>query len=229
MFQFKQFSIKDDRCAMKVGTDGVLLGAWADIDNASSILDIGTGCGLIAIMAAQRNRNAQITAIDIDEDAVAQAKENVQNSPWHERINVGIADIRSFSTSTFYDAILCNPPFYQEQTYSPSLSRTLARNARSLPFCELTDAASKLLTEEGLFHVILPTNAYSAFMTQCLAQGLSPVRKCMIKTVERKEPKRLMLTLSKRATKYNTETLVLQGADGMRSQEYTSLTQDFYL
>ena len=131
MFHFKQFNIDDTLCAMKVGTDGVLLGAWADVSEAGRILDAGCGSGLIALMVAQRNAKARITAIDIDEGAINQSVVNVQASPWAERIEVLLADLRTYSLDEHYDHIVSNPPFFNEALFSPTEQRAVARHSLS--------------------------------------------------------------------------------------------------
>ena len=148
VFRFKQFSIHHDRCAMKVGTDGVLLGAWGSVEG-KQILDIGTGTGLIALMAAQRNPEAEVLGIDIDPEAVLQAKENIAESPFSSRVRCILCDFRDAdfsSANTSFDAILCNPPFFTEDTLPDDVGRALARNNKSLPFDRLIPKAASLLT-----------------------------------------------------------------------------------
>ena len=138
-FQFKQFTVFHDRCAMKVGTDGVLLGAWTRTGQGCSILDIGTGTGLIALILAQRIPDARITAVELDREAALQAAENVRNSPWAARIEVVEADIRQYATrvSHPFDIIVSNPPFFNSSLHSPSEARTQARHTDSLSYAEL--------------------------------------------------------------------------------------------
>jgi len=138
-FQFKQFTVWHDKCAMKVGTDGVLLGAWADMEQARSILDVGTGSGLIALMAAQRNLTAAITAIDIDESAIIQARENFDRSPWVNRLTAEPISLEDFagSTDAMFDVIVSNPPYFHQSLHSPDKKRTLARHS-ALPYTGIT-------------------------------------------------------------------------------------------
>lgn len=215
---------------MRVGTDGVLLGAWADVDSASRILDIGTGCGLIALMAAQRNEQAVVTGIDIHEPSVMQAAENVASSPFSDRVRVLCCDVREYRSSEPFDVILCNPPYYTENVLPPEEDRRLARNTTSLNFRELLSCTSRLISSNGLFSVILPVQTRDAFMTAALLNGFSVHRECHVRTVPGKAPKRLLLTLSKlKSDSIIFEDLILQDSMGHRSHEYAALTQDFYL
>jgi tRNA1Val (adenine37-N6)-methyltransferase len=159
MFQFKKFTVQQDKTAMKVGTDGVLLGAWAPIDNhPNTILDIGAGTGLIALMLAQRSNAQQIDALEIDEDAYEQATDNFENSPWNDRLFCFHAGLDEFveDPEDEYDLIVSNPPFYTEDYKSEDASRDLARFEEAMPFEELVEAADLLLSEKGVFAVIIP-------------------------------------------------------------------------
>ena len=230
-FRFRQFQVSHDRCAMKVGTDGVLLGAWAQVEACRRVLDIGTGTGLIALMAAQRNAGAMVTAVEIDPDAVSQARENVGQSPFARRIEVVEADIRDYVPAEPFDCILCNPPFFSEDTLPPDGSRALARHASLLSFKELiTLVSNRLLSPDGTFHVILPHSECTSFVDEAFMCGLKLIRKCQVRTVLRKPPKRVLLSFSPRGPIVrDTETLVLQNPDGSRTEDYASLTQNFYL
>ncbi|MCF0198103.1 MAG: methyltransferase [Bacteroidaceae bacterium] len=228
-FRFKQFIILQDRCAMKVGTDGVLLGAWADVASARKILDIGTGTGLVALMVAQRASSAHVTALEISQEAAEQARENADSSVFRDRIDVICGDVRAHVGT--YDCIVCNPPFFTETTLSPDGDRAVARSTESLHFDELIKATDGLLTDDGSFHVILPTIHRNAFVSYCLLYNLFLYRECSVKTVERKEPKRTLLSFThdESCLKRPLEELVLNAPDGSRSNDYAALTQDFYL
>ena len=228
-FRFKRFKINHDRCAMKVGTDGVLLGAWGCVDG-KRILDIGTGSGLIALMAAQRNPDAEVLGIDIDEGAVSQAQENFVESPFGERVGCILQDILTFRPKECYDAILCNPPFYTEDTLPPDMARSLARNSASLPFEYLIGSVCKILSEKGVFSVILPVQAMQTFTGLCLDKGLYLVRRCLVRTTPKKTPRRALLTFAMDNSQATEETeLCLMNPDGSRSLAYSELTKDFYL
>ena len=243
-FRFRQFVVWHDRCAHRVGTDGVLLGAWASLEGRRRILDIGTGSGLIALMAAQRNAQARVVALEIDEAAAGQARENVAQSPFAERIKVVQADVRNFvavvpdksdDSSPFvgentFDCILCNPPFFTEDTLPDNSSRALARNAAMLSFDELLKAVHRLLSMDGEFHVILPSAEAKLFIDKAFMNGLHVVRHCRIRTVATKPPRRSLLSFSRTGgIVYATSELVLQNPDASRSAGYSSLTQGFYL
>lgn len=230
-FRFRQFEIYHDRCAMKVGTDGVLLGAWADVEHARRILDIGTGSALIAIMAAQRNASAQIIGVEIDSEAVAQARENVSRSPWSERVEIDLQDICNTSADQIgqFDCILCNPPFFIEDTLSPDSLRAAARHASGLTFDRLLCAVDRLITPDGTLSVILPSNARNQFITIGLKYKLFKCRECSVRTVPHKDIRRVMLTFSRTKYPIQAEELTLQNPDGTRTEAYANLTQEFYL
>lgn len=230
MFRFKQFSIEDDQCAHSVGTDGVLLGAWAQVEGRHRILDIGTGSGLIALMAAQREPHARVVGIEIDPAAAQQARKNVERSPFVKRVDIKEEDVKIFHTEEEFDCILCNPPFFTEDTQSPDANRARARHATLLRFPELISSACRMLSPDGEFHVILPASEEVSFVNQCFINGLKLTRCCQVRTVSRKSPKRVLLSFAQEgniATKH--EELVLQNTDGSRSESYSDLTKDFYL
>lgn len=235
IFRFKQFSIHHDRCAMKVGTDGVLLGAWGSVEG-KQILDIGTGTGLIALMAAQRNPEAEVLGIDIDPEAVLQAKENIAESPFYSRVECILCDFRDAdfsSANTSFDTILCNPPFFTEDTLPDDVGRALARNNKSLPFDRLIPKAASLLADEGKFSVIIPSQLVTDFVSLCLQNGLHLERRCLVRTTMKKPPRRTLMTFSKNVQSIMSDVpsteLCLQNPDGSRSQAYQELTKDFYL
>ena len=228
-FRFKRFCIRHDRCAMKVGTDGVLLGAWG-CEEGRRILDIGTGTGLIALMAAQRNPEALVLGIDIDEAAVRQAQENVAESPFAERVMCVLQDVLTFCPSERYDAILCNPPFFTEDTLPEGASRILARNNNVLPFPQLISRVRTLLSASGTFSIIVPAGLAQQIITLCLADGLHLQRRLQVSTTSRKPPRRTMLCFSPQPQSFVEEsTLCLTAPDGSRSQAYAELTEAFYL
>ena len=228
IFRFKQFSVRHDRCAMKVGTDGVLLGAWGSVEG-KRILDIGTGTGLIALMAAQRNPEADVLGIDIDESAVAQASENVAESPFSRRIECILQDVLTFAPEAPFDAILCNPPFFTEDTLPDDKGRALARNNKCLPFPQLIRKVAVLLAENGTFSLIVPSALAQEIVGLCMENGLHLVRRCQVHTTARKPPRRTLLEFSRQNRSCEMQTLCLVADDGTRSQQYQELTKDFYL
>ena len=248
MFSFKQFVIKQDKCAMKVGTDGVLLGAWADVpimfdENTSSsfntihpsprILDIGTGTGLVALMLAQRFPTAIVDAVEIDSSAAEQAKKNVECSPFASRVNVFESSIQQFAESATarYDAIVSNPPFFENALKNPDSQKAQARHTDSLSYRELLCVANKLLKEGGAISVILPTgNTLTRFIEEACYQGFLVSRQTLIRTTEKKSPKRCLVELKKcRKDDVKKEEVILMNSDNTRSEWYQNLTKDFYL
>ena len=231
-FTFKQFHIDHSRCAMKVGTDGTLLGAWAALPpHAKKILDIGTGSGLIAIMAAQRHPTAKITAIDIDKDCVLQATENAVASPWAERIEVIDTPLQEYSPEEKFDVIISNPPYFADSMHSPDRQRTTARHTASLSFKELTDGVLRLLADDGLFAVILPT-AESELLLSASRGRLFTWRRCEVWSTPESGARRIMLELMREPPKdlaQKEKIIIEQGGRHVYSEEYKALTADFYL
>lgn len=226
-FVFKRFTVRHDKCAMKVGTDGVLLGAWAN--GGERILDIGTGSGLIALFMAQRCPGARVTAIDIEPGACRQAIENVVNAGLSDRINVVETPLQDFDEGE-YDAIVCNPPFYADTLASKNRQRTMARSAETLPFSVLFRRVADLLAANGEFSVVIPASCRSVFDTEAAFAGMYPVRVLAVKTVPSKPVSRYLLAYSKRPV-HNVESQVvcLNDGEGQRSSWYAGLTKDFYL
>lgn len=231
-FTFKQFHIDHSRCAMKVGTDGTLLGAWATLPpHAKKILDIGTGSGLIAIMAAQRHPTAKITAIDIDKDCVMQATENAVASPWAERIEVIETPLQEYSPEEKFDVIISNPPYFADSMHSPDKQRTTARHTASLSFKELTEGVLRLLAEDGLFAVILPTTE-SELLLSASRGRLFTWRRCEVWSTPESGARRIMLELKREPPKdlaKKEKIIIEQGGRHVYSEEYKALTADFYL
>ena len=224
MFRFRQFSVRHDRCGMKVGTDGVLLGAWAGVDGAGTALDIGTGTGLIALMLAQRNAAVRVLGIDIDGDAVVQARENVAESPWPDRIDIRQADFCQDSLQGMqFDLIVSNPPFFQEDTACPDFRRDQARHSSSLPMPILIQRAAGLLSEEGCLCLIVPATAHAEVIGEAAANRLYLCRRTDIKTTPRKPPRRTLLEFSRRMVGCEHSVLTLN------SEAYQVLTGEFYL
>ena len=230
-FQFKQFTVVQDLCAMKVGTDGTLLGAWADAPiGASQILDIGTGTGLIALMMAQRFPEAQITGIDIDADATKQAQENITASPFANRIMINREDVTKITDKTGYDAIVCNPPYFVDSLTCPQDQRTLARHTVSLTYESLMHTASQLLKTEGILSLVIPADNQDNVESAAAFEGLFLNRICLIKTTPNKLPKRHLVEFRKHPVEQvRFEEQVLETSPGQRSEWYHNLTKDFYI
>lgn len=235
MFRFQKFSVAHSRSTMKVGTDGVLLGAWADTHSALNILDIGTGCGLIALMAAQRTPDAHVTAIDIDQASIDEATENFQASPFTERLEALRADIQTFSTqenTILYDCILSNPPFFTESLLSPNPTRAAARSvAGGLSFQTLIESAVRILRPGGSLQIILPFQEAPRILGIAIGAGLHLLRRTDITTKATKPPRRTLLhwTNVPSSTPILHDQLCLTDANGNRSKDYQTLTKEFYL
>ncbi|WP_163399900.1 tRNA1(Val) (adenine(37)-N6)-methyltransferase [Flavobacterium fluviatile] len=233
MFQFKQFAVNQDRCAMKVGTDGVLLGAWAPINhNPFSILDIGAGTGIIALMQAQRTNAEQIDALEIDEDAYEQAVENFENSPWGDRLFCFHAGLDEFieEPEDEYDLIISNPPFYSEDYKTENEQRDLARFQDAMPFEELVEAAGLLLSENGIFAVILPFKEEENFITLAKEAELYPAKITRVKGTPTSEIKRSLLAFSRNENPTTEiDELIIETSRHNYTPEYIQLTKDFYL
>lgn len=233
MFQFKKFTITQDRCAMKVGTDGVLLGAWTPIENRPfSVLDIGSGTGILALMLAQRSSAEQIDAIEIDEDAFEQCVENFENSPWADRLYCYHAGLDEFmeEPEDEYDLIVSNPPFYSEDYKTESEQRDLARFQDALPFEDLIEAASVLLSEYGIFSVIIPYKEEAKFIGLAKECNLFPLKITRVKGTPTTEIKRSLLAFSfAEKTNFPIDELVIETARHQYTEDYIALTKDFYL
>ena len=227
-FTFKQFEVRQEHCAMKVGTDGVLLGAWAHVEHCRRVLDMGTGTGLVALMTAQRSQ-AHIVAIDLDADAVAQATENASSSPWSGRIQVVEADAREIADSQPFDAILCNPPFFENSLKCPDSARTMARHTDTLTFDELARSASRLLSPEGELSVVIPYDRAHDMTVSCACHGLFATRQTIVVPVEGGKPKRILMAFTHQGAPHSIETLCIQNAERQYTPEYVSLVEDFYL
>ena len=232
-FQCKQFSLEQNRCAMKIGTDGVLLGAWTPIENNPfSILDIGTGTGIIALMLAQRSSANQIDALEIDEDAFEQATDNFENSPWSDRLFCFHAGLDEFveEPEDEYDLIVSNPPFYSEDYKSDNDQRDLARFQDAMPFEDLIEAAALLLSENGIFSVIIPFKEEESFSALAAAYELFPLKITHVKGNPTSQIKRSLLAFSRNKTQnFPIDDLVIETERHIYTPYYIALTKDFYL
>lgn len=238
MFTFKQFTIDDTHCAMKVGTDGVLLGAWADVAHSRSILDIGSGSGLIALMLAQRAPHARVTGIEIDNCAANDACHNVAASPFSERTEIVHADLLEWCKNHAgeFDTIVSNPPFHEESLLPPSAGRATARHTDGggLNFAALLHSTHILLrpqseVPEASFSVVLPAQAAERFTSLAAAYGLQLHRRTDVVTRPQKPCKRVLLSFKRLSNTPEHDTLVLMKEDGSRSTTYSSLCADFYI
>lgn len=231
-FTFKQFFVAHDRCAMKVGTDGILLGAWAPVAGVKRILDIGTGSGLLALMLAQRtDQNVTVDAVELDSDAAAQAQENITQSPWADRVVVQAEDVRSWAArqTVKYDLIISNPPYYEQGVDCATSQREQARYTTSLDHSTLLATATELITEEGFLCVVLPENIGNTFTQQALNMGWHVRLRTDVAETEARLPHRVLLAFSPKQGECFSDRLVIRGPDQRYSEGYTALTQAFYL
>lgn len=232
-FQFKQFRIEQDQTAMKVGTDGVLLGAWAALPEGRAdikVLDVGTGTGLIALMAAQRTQG-RIEAIEVNGKAAQQAAANCRASPWAERISVYHADFRhaSFLEPTSYDHVLSNPPYFQDQLTAPDPDRSLARHAQTLSLHDLCQRARELLLPSGRISLILPASRFSEALRIFAARGFSPARKLTIVHPKTRKPIRILAEWRLESAEMEEAAWSVHQDTGKGwSDEYMRLTRAFY-
>lgn len=228
-FTFKQFHIEHDRCAMKVGTDGILLGAWAPLAGVQRILDVGTGSGLIALMLAQRSQLAvNIVGLELDRSAAQQAAENVAASPWAKLVDIVPEKLQNYSSATLFDLLVSNPPYFPQGLALPK-ARGQARYNNSLSLAELFAHACRLLTPTGRIALILPAQALNEALIQAAEHGFYLHTQTAVITKQGKTPARFLLlfTSSKCCTTY--DELVINTKDSGLSSDYVSLVSPFYL
>lgn len=234
-FRFKEFTIHQDKTAMKVGTDGVLLGAWCSIDdNVESILDIGSGTGIVALMAAQRSDSMTIDAVEIDESAYEQTVENFEESDWGDRLYCYNASFKEFTEEIAeeeetYDLIVSNPPFYTDNFETENEARNKARFASSLPFEELIFGVSKILSPEGKFAVIVPFKEEEKIINLSKQKHLFLNKICHIQGNPSSEIKRSLMEFSFHDSEIKKEHLIIEIERHQYTQEYINLTKDFYI
>lgn len=236
-FQFKQFTVRQPRAAMKVGTDGVLLGTLGE--GGSRVLDIGAGTGVVSLMFAQRFPDAQVTAIEIDDNAYLDAYDNFAASPFADRLTLVKGDFSKFSSDEglwhglekpVFDCIVSNPPYYDDSFENPDEGRTRARHTSSLSFHDLASGAYSLLEDGGVFSVSIPVESIKRFTAECLITGFCMKHCYVIKTVPRKQPKRFILVFKKGMHCEPVEEICcLLNADGSRSEWYQEVMKEFYL
>lgn len=230
-FHFKHFSVAQDLCTHKVGTDGVLLGAWVNIRKCDRLLlDVGTGSGLIALMLAQRSTgDAHIDAIDIEDKNVVQARENVARSAWPDKISVHLGPVQQFFPEKRYDLIVSNPPYFVNSLLPPKKERGRARHTQPLSFEDLTRSIKRLLARNGRFSAILPRAEGTNFLSMAAAAGLIPVRKCFFRSRPYKSVERILLELAFDGEAEPEKEMVLYRELETWSPEYHTLIRDFYL
>jgi tRNA1Val (adenine37-N6)-methyltransferase len=226
-FRFKNFTIEQDLCAMKVGTDGVLLGAISPVSDDSDILDVGTGTGLVAIMLAQRS-NSKITAVELDESAARQAQINVGNCPWKDRIEIIQGDFCNYSFPCQYDYIVSNPPYFKDLSCADK-QRNLARHTDSLTYENLIDGVVKLLKPQGQFSVIIPFLSVNKMIDIALFHDIYLSDQLDIQSVSNKAPIRSILTFGRNVTESKHGTLIIEESPGKYSVQFISYLHDYYI
>ena len=240
-FKFKQFTVWHGQCAMKVGTDGVLLGAWAPVKGARRILDVGTGSGVIALQMAQRAPEARIVAVEIDPEAARQAAANVVASPWADRIEVVCTDFAQLTTEEPFDLIVSNPPYFVNSLQNPDAQRAKARHSDSLPYDLLLEHAAELLAPSGRFALIFPVEPLADVMESATSHGLALDRLTRVFTKPR-QCKRLLCAFmhkpqaeqfpqhtAEQLPAHQEEQIIIQDEQGHYTEDYRQLTAPFYL
>ena len=231
-FKFKKFQVNQDKCAMKIGTDGVLLGAWTSLkNNPFSALDIGAGTGILSLMLAQRSKAELIEAIEIDDNAYEQCAENFDNSVWNDRLTCYHASLLEFveEIEDNYDLIVCNPPFYTEDYKTENDARDLARFNDAMPFDHLIYAVANLLSENGLFTIIIPLKEESSFIDLALKNGLFPNKILRVRGNLNSDIKRSLIEFSFKNKTLKTSELTIETSRHKYTEDYIKLTKDFYL
>ncbi|MCF6241800.1 MAG: methyltransferase [Bacteroidales bacterium] len=230
-FRFKQFIVYQDKAAMKVGVDSVLLGAWADFNKAKSILDIGAGTGLLSLMAAQKSK-AEITAVEIESKSFLQAKENIELSVWKNRISLVHSSFQDFASTTTlkFDSAISNPPYFNGSYQSPLENRNIARQSNMLPLADLFSGLSKVLAPKGDFYIIYPYLQKDILISQAQNYNFYPAKILEIKPHKNKPLHRIAICFSKNKKPFKTEQFSIKDAkNGEYTSEYKELTKDFYL
>jgi len=234
-FRFKQFTVVDERSAMKVGTDGVLLGAWCGVREARRVLDVGTGCGVVALMVAQRNSEAMIEAIDIDEAAVDEARDNFMRSPWSDRLTANVLNFNSLVAhdegGKQWDVVVCNPPFFNNGVLPPDASRRQARHAVTLTVEQLLTGTPRLLSPAGALSLITPADNADEVVSHAVRAGLVVQRRTLVSSVEGVPPCRVLwqFACGQRQGAIVDDTLAIAAASGGYTARYAALVGDFYL
>ncbi len=229
-FQFKQFTIRQERCAMKVSTDACIQGAWVPVaDNVKTVLDIGTGTGLLSLMLAQRYSHIQIDAIEIDTDAAAQAQENIAASPWADRITVIQADATNHTFGKQYDMVICNPPFFNNSLLGDDVQRNQVRHTLTLTYNALFNIIQKVLKPDGYASILLPAAEHDVWLQILYSNGWGVSKQLQVFPKDGSNYNRVVSISTADAQTTNTEHLQIYAAGGGYTDAFTALLQLFYL
>ncbi len=228
-FKFKKFEVHQDKAAMKIGTDSVLLGSWIDLVKSNHVLDIGTGTGILSLMIAQRNNNAIIKAIEIEKESYEQALFNFKNSSWSERLQIENCSLQNYNSIMKFDCIISNPPFYDNNHFSPDTKRTTARHTSSLTYSTLIQKTSSLLTDNGNFHTIIPYENGTKFIKIAQDFNLYPFKILNVRGNKTTPLKRSLLSFSHSKKEVKIEELIIEISRHNYTQDYINLTKEFYL
>lgn len=231
-FRFKQFTVHQEHASFKVTTDSVLLGAWAAVEAAENILDIGTGTGLLALMVAQRS-DARIVALEPDRTSFMQAGVNITASPWYERITVLNTSIQEYRPvgNLLFDAIIINPPYFVNSLLNPDEGKARTRHTITMSHTDLAGAAARLLAPAGILHLVLPVNEATRFVTLARDFSLNCQKKMFVRPTAELPPARVLMSLQRGSPQScnESEMVIEKGGRHIYSDEYVSLTKDFYL
>jgi len=231
-FKFKEFTVHQERCAMKIGTDGVLLGAWTSVEhNPYNVLDIGSGTGILSLMIAQRSHADQIEAIEIDDDAFEQCVENFENSPWADRLFCFHASLLEYieAVDEKFDLIICNPPFYTEDYKTKDSARDLARFSDAMPLEHIIFAVINFLSEKGKFSIVLPFKDEQKYIEEASLIDLFPNRILRVRGNEKSDIKRSLIEFSYSECPIKISELIIETERHHYTEDYINLTKDFYL
>lgn len=231
MFRFKQFSVDDAGCAMKVGTDSVLLGSWTSVADAISIADLGAGSGLLSLMLAQRSHQAHISAVEIDSDACRAASANIQASPWSHRIKVVNADVMTHSFDDPLDLIITNPPYFIGGLVSPDAARATARTACIFSPLAAIAIADRWLTPEGTLAMVVPTEMTDDIIFEAEMHRMQPWRQCDVIQVDGRKPTRTLWQIARKSSgrKPERSSVTIRDISSSLTSQFVNLTREFYL
>jgi tRNA1Val (adenine37-N6)-methyltransferase len=228
-FQFKQFLIEQDKCSFKVGTDSVLLGAWANVENATHIIDIGTGSGILSLMVAQRC-NATITAIESDEISYAQALENFKKSPWNNRITAVKSKLQDYIPEQFYDNAIANPPYFDKAYLSDDQRKNEARHTESLNLSNIFSFCNAYMLAKATVHLVLPIEQLAKCIAEAEKHNFYLSRLCEVISMPGKNPKRHLLSFTRNnKSKVEYSNLTIEKSRNVYTDEYLELCKDYYV